>query len=169
MTGPMNFTFKGSAAEFRDLLCRSLGCNKPQPRARLLVIEVEGEDEPIPKSNMARIKLKKPIKPGFRRRVNLTPDEDLDARADGSFAAIEPVEGDSTIVVRPESTAKVINLFVNGDGAIGTGKVARVVADGHVGDGEAVVSLELEWDVAHPDATAFNPPVEEEGDEPIPA
>lgn len=167
----MNFAFNGTLKEFRDLLrdvlCRNLGC-KPQHPVRLLVIEIEGEDEPIPQGNM-RVKLSKPIKPGFRRRVNLTPDEALDKREDGSFAAIEEVEGDSTATVRPESNATSIKLFVNGDGTIGVGKVRRVVADGHVGEGVVPISIELEWEVSHPDATAFNPPDEVGEDEPIPA
>lgn len=165
----MEITMKGEPHEFRDLLCRLLGCNKPKPRDRLFVLEIEGEDEPIPKETKMRVKLSKPIKPGFRRKVNITPDEKVDVRADGSFAGIEAVEGDSTVVVRPESTAEKIQLYVNGNGTLGTGKVARVVADGHVGEGEAVISLELEWDVVSPDATQFNPAIEEEGeDEPIP-
>ena len=131
-------------------------------------MEVEGVDEPIPKGNM-RVQLSKPIRPGFRRRVNLTPDEALDTRDDGSFAAIEAVEGDSTATVRPESTNKSVKLFVNGDGTLGTGKVVRVVADGHIGAGEAAISIEIAWDVADPDATEFNSAVQEEGpDEPIP-
>lgn len=116
-----------------------------------------------------RVKLSKPIKPGQRRRVNVTPDEKVDKRADGTFAAIELVEGDSSAQVRPESTEDKIRLYVNGDGTLGT-KVARLVADGHIGEGEATISLEIEWDVAHPDATQFNPAIEEEGpDEDIPA
>lgn len=167
--GIMNVSFEGTIHEFREVLCRTLGCSKPKPKVRLLVVEIEGEDEPIPNASM-RVKLSKPIKPGQRRRVNITPDEKVDKRADGTFAAIEAVEGDSTVIVRPESTEDKIRLFVNGDGTLGTGKVARVVADGHVGEGEATISLELEWDVVHPDATQFNPAIEEEGaDEDIPA
>lgn len=115
-----------------------------------------------------RVTLSKPIKPGFRRKVNLTPDEPIDQRPDGTFAGTEAVEGDSTIVVRPESDKNKVRLFVNGDGTLGTGKVVRVVADGHVGEGEAQISIELQWDVASPDATEFSSTVEEETpDEPI--
>lgn len=161
--------FEGSRKDFHALLCRMVGCRQ-KPKDRLWVLETEGEDEPIPKGQNMRVKLSRPIKPGFRRKVNLTPDEPLDVREDGSFAAVDIVEGNSTVSVRPESDSGKIRLYVNGDGSLGTGKVARVRADGHVGAGEAEISLELEWDVVSPDATAFSSAIEEEGeDEPIPA
>lgn len=152
---------------FRDLL-RFLECKPKQTRERLFVLEIEGEDEPINKGTM-RVKLSKPIAPGFQRKVNLTPDEPVDVREDGTFAVIEPVEGDSTIVVRPESDKNKIRLLVRGDGTLGTGKVARVVSDGRIGPEAAPFSIELEWDVAHKDATEFSAAIEEEGpDEAIP-
>lgn len=168
----MNITFNGRIHELKDLrefICKVFGCAPPQhkPKDRLFVLEVEGVDEPITKGSM-RVKLSKPIRPGFQRPITLTPDEPVDAREDGTFAGVEPVEGDSSLIIRPESSAKSIKAFVRGDGTLGTGKVARVVADGHVGDGEAQISLEIEWDVMSPDATEFNPAVEEGVDEPIP-
>lgn len=172
----MNLSLHGNLKEFRDLLCHGLGCHKAQkPKDRLFVLEIEGVDEPIPKGPKMRVKLSRPIKPGERRRVNLTPDEPLDRREDGTFAAVENVEGDSTVALRVnaegvhESDAKKIRLWVNGDGALGTGKVNRIKADGHVGPEVVEISLELEHDVASKDATEFSSTVEEEGaDEPIP-
>lgn len=149
----------------RQLLCRLLDCSKCNPAPGFLLL-VEGVDEPIPKEIM-RIKLVKPLKPGFRRPLTLKPDEAVDARADGSFAAVEVVEGDSTASVRTESTASQIELYINGDGSTGD-KVVNVKADGHIGEGEVEISLEIAYTVAHPDATEFGP-VTEGVDEPIPA
>ena len=161
----MKLLFEGTLQEFRDVLER-LGC-KPKNQERLFVI-VEGQDEPIPKGQRTMlVKLSKPIKPGFRRPISVVPDAPVDAREDGSFAGIESVEGDSTGTIRPESTATEIKAYVNGDGSIGT-KLLRLTVDGHVGQGDVPVTLDLAYEVAHPDATAFGPLVEGE-DEQIPA
>lgn len=115
---------------------------------------------------MPRVNLTKPLKPGFRRPISLAADEELDVRGDGSFAAVEVVEGDSTASIKPDSTKTQINAFLNGDGALGD-KVIRIKADGHIGDGEAEISVDIGFTVAHPDATAFGTP-QEGVDEPIP-
>lgn len=114
---------------------------------------------------MPRVTLSKPIAPGWRRPVSLVPDEPVDQRDDGSFATAEPVEGDSTVSVNPNSTPTQINIWVNGDGSTGD-KVIVVKADGHLGQGEVVISQEIGFTVSSPDATAFG--VTEGLDEPIP-
>lgn len=113
------------------------------------------------------MKLTKPIKPGFRRPFTITPDEPVDAQADGSFYRVETIAGDSTVTIDPTSTATSLKGYLNGDGATGE-KAIRIVADGHVGDGEVAVSLDVEFTVNTPDATSLAAFVEGT-DEPIPA
>lgn len=115
---------------------------------------------------MPRVVLAKPIKPGFRRPISLTPDEAVDQAADGSFARIEQLSGDSTSFVAPTSTDKKIDAYLNADGPTGV-NVIVVKADGHLGEGEQEISQEIEYSVANPDATQFGPVVEG-ADEPIP-
>lgn len=150
---------------FRRLICQAFGCSKPKPNAGFRTLLVE-PDEKIPKP-MARIDLTKPLKPGFRRPISLTVDEAVDKREDGSFAKAEVIEGDSTVSIRPESTETQIKAYLNGDGATGN-KVVRLTADGHIGEGDVPISIDIGFTVAHPDATAFGP-VTEDADEPIPA
>ncbi len=114
-----------------------------------------------------RVNLSKAIKPGMRRPISVTVDEPVDKRADGSFAEGGQVEGDSTITIRDTSTETQINAYVNGDGSLGS-KVVSVTVDGHVGEGDVPLVLEIGFEVAHPDATAFGAVVEGT-DEPIPA
>lgn len=87
--------------------------------------------------------------------------------ASGAFLTIENVTGDSTTTVDPTSTAKSLKFWVNGDGSTGD-KAIRVSADGHVGDGEQTVTLDIEFTVANKDATSLAN-VTEGVDEPIPA
>lgn len=148
---------------FRDLL-RFLECTKQKPKVRFWIL-TEGQDEPIPKA--AHMKLSKPIKPGFRRPITITPDEDVDVGANGTFFAIENVAGDSTTTVDPASTATSLKFYINGDGSTGD-KAIRVSADGHIGDGDQPVTLDIEFTVATPDATSLANLVEGV-DEPIPA
>jgi hypothetical protein len=122
-----------------------------------------GQDEPIPKDTM---KLAKPIKPGFRRPFTITPDEPVDQNNSGSFVSVEVLSGDSTVTIDPASTATSIKGWLNGDGATGA-KAVRFSADGHVGEGEQTVTLDVEYDVATPDATLLG--FTEGTDEPIPA
>lgn len=112
------------------------------------------------------MRLDKPIKPGFRRPFTLTPDEPLDINDSGTYVQVEILSGDSTVTIDPASTAKEIKGYLNGDGATGE-KAVRFVADGHLGDGEQEVTLDVEYSVSTPDATlmAFAAGV----DEPIPA
>lgn len=149
--------------DFRDLL-RFLECTKQKPKVRFWIL-TEGQDEPIPKA--AHMKLSKPIKPGFRRPITITPDEDVDVNNSGTFLAIENVTGDSTTTVDPASTAKSLKFYINGDGSTGD-KAIRVSADGHIGDGDQPVTLDIEFTVATPDATSLANLVEGV-DEPIPA
>ena len=150
--------YRGS--NLRNLLCGLLKCEKQKVRIWTLT---EGQDEPIQKGQ--HMKLSKPIKPGFRRPLTLTPDEAVDKGADGTFAQTEVLSGDSQFVYNPESTEKSIKVWAYGDGALGD-KAARLTVDGHIGDGEQPVSLDIEWTVASPDATALT--LVEGADEPIP-
>lgn len=112
------------------------------------------------------MKLTKPIKPGFRRPFTITPDEAVDVRSDGSFFAVETVAGDSTVTIDPTSTATALKGWFNGDGATGD-KSFRISADGHIGDGDIAVTLDVDYTVATPDATLLT--LAEGVDEPIPA
>jgi hypothetical protein len=149
--------------DIRDLLCKVLGCkNVKQTKPRFWFITL-GPDEPIPK--VSHMKLTKPLKPGFRRPITITPDEPVDVNDSGTFVKVEVLSGDSTVTVDPASSAKEIKVFLNGDGAIGD-KAVRFTVDGHVGDGDQPVSLDVEFTVANPDATALT--IAEGADEPIP-
>lgn len=159
----MKLSFKGSHNEFRELVCRVLGCSKPHKPVRVWTIAFES-DVPIPKGS--KVKLSKPIKPGFRRPFTITPDEAVDKREDGSFLGVEFLSGDSTVTIDPSSTATSLKGWLNGDGATGA-KAVRFIADGHVGDGDQPVTLDVEFDVANPDATSLAAFVEG-ADEPIP-
>lgn len=148
---------------FRDLIINiGGGCNRKPCSLWTLI---EGQDEPIKKENMSYT-LVKPVKPGFRRLLTITPDEEVDKMADGSFAKGEVLQGAPTqFTIDPSSTAKVIKAYAYGDGALGD-KVARVSVDGHLNEGEVLVSLDIMWAVASPDATTLS--VTEGPDEAIP-
>jgi hypothetical protein len=147
---------------FRDLVINiGTGCNH-KPRSPFSVSE--GEDEPIPQTHMTYT-LKTPVKPGFRRPLTVVPDENLDHLDNGQFASAEILAGDSTFTIDPSSTEKSIKAWAYGDGALGD-KVARIHADGHIGEGVVEVTLDIAWTVAHPDATSLT--VTEGPDEPIP-
>lgn len=152
--------YEGTSKTFRSLLCELLNC-KVKQKVRFWTITI-GPDEPIPVNKMH---LSKPIKPGFRRPVTITPDEAVDARADGTFIGIEVLSGDSQVVYNPESTANSIKVWFYGDGSTGE-KSARLTADGHIGDGDQPVSIDVDWTVANPDATTLG--IVEGADEPIP-
>lgn len=159
-------SFHGSVKELRELLCKAIRCcdeSQPQPPVRFWHI-LEGQDEPIPVTYM---KLATPIKPGFRRPITITPDEAVDVNNTGTFLAIENVTGDSTTTVDPTSTATSLKFYLNGDGSTGD-KAIRVSVDGHVGDGDQPVTLDIEFTVASKDATSLAALVEGV-DEPIPA
>lgn len=153
---------KQDLEQILDLLRRILGCKKQEQKG-LFMLTV-GLDEPITKENM-EVTWAKPIKPGFRRPFTLTPDEAVDVRGDGSFAGWEAVEGDSTALIKPESTAKSIQGYINGDGALGAKRI-RLKVDGHVGDGDVEITLDVLFQVASADATTLT--VAEGVDEPIP-
>lgn len=157
----MKMTLKGSASDIRELLCKVI-CGKQHKQVRFWTV-TEGQDERIPS---AKMKLSKPIKPGFRRPITITPDEPVDVNNSGTFLSIENVTGDSTTTVDPTSTATSLKFWINGDGSLGS-KAIRVSADGHVGDGEVTVTLDIEFEVANPDATSLANLVEG-ADEPIP-
>lgn len=156
------FSVQYRGSELKKLLCGLLKCEEHKPKVRFWFI-TEGQDEPIPKGN--KVKLSKPIKPGFRRPLTITPDEAVDQAADGTFASTEILDGDSQLVYNPESTEKSIKVWAYGDGALGD-KAGRVTVDGHIGDGDVPVTIDIEWTVANPDATALT--LTEGADEPIP-
>lgn len=151
----MNIT--GTVQEFVKLF----SCSKPK-RIRLWLITF-GPDESM-KGHML-VTLVKPIKPGFRRPFTLTPDEPIDIRSDGGYLGVEVVEGDSTITLKDQSATQVTG-WVNGDGSVGT-KLIRLKADGHIGTGEVEVTVDIAYEVAHPDATVLDFK-ESVTDEPIP-
>lgn len=153
------FDFRGSTRDLKELLCNLLKCKGHTNRLRIAF----GADEEIPRAIM---KLTKPIKPGFRRPFTITPDEPVDINDSGTYVKVEVLSGDSTVTIDPASTAKSIKGYLNGDGATGE-KAVRFTADGHVGDGEQAVSLDVEYTVSTPDATTLG--FVEGVDEPIPA
>jgi len=121
-----------------------------------LIVFATGHDERIPKEppNM-EVTLSKPIKPGFRRAFTVGIDEAVDKQPDGSYAKSEVLEGDSRAAeVLPESTATELKGWIYGDGAIGA-KKDRITVDGHVGDGDVPITLDISYEVQSPDATAF--------------
>lgn len=149
---------------FRDLIIniRTVGCDcKP----KLCWCFEEGQDEPI-RINMTYT-LKTPVKAGFRRPLTIVPDEALDKMANGQYATVEVLQGTSTVLVDPTSTDKAVKVWVYGDGALGSENVIRVKSDGHIGEGEAEITIDVSWTVNHPDATAFGTPTEG-ADEAIP-
>jgi hypothetical protein len=127
-------------------------CKKTPPR---LLVFATGHDEAIPRPIPMDITLSKPIRPGFRRAFTVGTDEAVDAQPNGAFARSENVEGDSTpAVISPESTATQIKGWIYGDGALGN-KKTRIIVDAHVGEGDAALALDISYEVASPDATAF--------------
>lgn len=150
---------------FRDLII-NIGAAGCDCKSKLPWTVEEGQEELIPQIHMATYTLKSPVKPGFRRPLTLTPDESLDKMANGQYASVEVLQGDSTVNVDPESTDKSVKVWVYGDGALGD-KVARVKADGHIGEGDAEITQDIAWTVTHPDATVFGS-VTEGPDEAIP-
>jgi hypothetical protein len=154
------FTLQYRGPNLKGLLCGLLKCEKQKVRFWTVTF---GPDEPLPKRNT--MKLTKPIKPGFRRPFEITPDEAVDQTDSGTYVKVEIVAGDSTVTIDPASTATSIKGWLNGDGATGD-KAVRFTADGHIGDGDQPVSLDVEYTVATPDATILG--FKEGADEPIP-
>ncbi len=129
-----------------------------KPRKPHLLIFASEHDEPMERSTML-ITLSKQIKPGYRRLVQLVPDEPVDAQSDGTFGTSEVVEGDSSAPTMTKSddekypsTKDKVYAWVNADGALGA-KTGRVTLDAHVGDGEVPLATEIAYVVGHPDAT----------------
>lgn len=162
----MKLKLSGTLAEIRAMLRSLCGCQpqppKPQPRPFLFVLTL-GEDEKL--KEPMEVTLSKPIKPGFRRPFTVKADEELDVRPDSNFVGVEVVEGDSTVTLT-ETNKTGASGFINGDGSLGR-KVIRLVADGHIGDGDVAVTLDIIFEVAHPDATILGF-TEGAADEPIP-
>lgn len=141
--------------------------HKPKPKAARLVLFATYQDEPITGKHMD-VTLSKPIKPGFRRSFTVSVDEPIDKQPDGSFAKSEVVEGDSRAPeILAESTSTQLKGWIYGDGSIGS-KKSRITADGHVGEGDVPITLDISYEVASPDATSFTN-FTEGADEPIPA
>src|SRR5678810_1353889 len=90
--------YRGS--NLKNLLCGLLKCDKQKVRLWTITFSA---DEPLPKRNT--VKLTKPIKPGFRRPFEITPDEAVDVNDSGTFVQVEIVAGDSTVTIDPASTA----------------------------------------------------------------
>lgn len=162
----VHIRFDGGARSLQELICRLIGCPAPAPPkpARFWLFST-GPDEPIPQP-LPPMRLDKPIKPGFRRPFTITPDEPVDLNDSGTYVQVEVLSGDSTVTIDPLSAPTLIKGWLNGDGATGE-KAVRFSADGHVGEGEQVVSLDVEYSVASPDATTLG--FAAGTDEPIPA
>lgn len=156
----INVQYRGP--NLKGLICGLLKCNEQKQKVRFWFLTV-GPDEPIPKEKT--VKLDKSLKPGFRRPFTITPDEAVDVNDSGTFVQVEIVAGDSTVTIDPASTATSIKGWLNGDGATGD-KAVRFTADGHLGDGDQPVSLDVEFTVANPDATVLG--FAAGTDEPIP-
>jgi hypothetical protein len=133
-------------------------------KVRIWIITFD-PDEPLKKEQ--QMKLSKPIAPGFRRPFIITPDEPVDKRSDGSFLGVEVLSGNSTVTVDPSSTPTSLKGWINGDGDVGQ-KSVRLTVDGHIGEGETPVTLDVDFEVTTPDATSIANLVEG-ADEPIPA
>lgn len=102
---------------------------------------------------MENIVLETPIKPGFRRPFTITTDEDVEG------VKFDTIEGDSTGTIDTQNTkGSTIKGWINGDGVLGN-KEVELSADGHIGEGEARIAMRFQYNVAHPDATAFGQPV----------
>jgi len=154
------FTLQYRGPNLKGLLCGLLKCEKQKVRIWTVTFMA---DEPLPKRNT--VKLTKPLKPGFRRPFEITPDEAVDINDSGTYVKVEVIAGDSTVTIDPASTATSIKGWLNGDGATGD-KAVRFTADGHIGDGDQPVSLDVEYSVATPDATILG--FKEGTDEAIP-
>ncbi len=141
-------------------------CEQHSKPPRLIVFAT-GPDAPM-KGKIVLLTLKKPIAPGFRRPFTVGFDEDVDVLPDGSYVKSEVVDGDSSAPTIKTSTARSVEGWINGDGALGK-KLVRLTADGHVNEGEVPITLDVAYDVAHPDATEFKNFVEGGTDEQIPA
>ena len=133
------------------------GCCDPskKPKEQRLVLFATGHDEKIPQEIPMEVTLSKPIKPGFRRSFTVGTDEAIDKQPDGSYAKTEVVDGDSRAPeILPTSTDKLLQGWIYGDGSVGAKKV-RVTADGHVGEGDVPITLDISYEVNSPDATEF--------------
>ena len=128
-------------------------------------------DEVIIKDTMPRLVITKPIKPGFKRKIKLTSDEPLDLKSEGVYFEVAKVSGDADLPVADGAQSPgAANFWLLGStgASIGTPQVFSFSGDGHVGDGEAVIAVEVEYTVNHPDATEITAVVTEiEQDEPI--
>ena len=150
----------------RDLVINICEPKHQKPKRHLWVFAT-GHDEPIPKEPSMDVTLSKPIKPGFRRAFEVSTDEPVDKQDNGAFARSEVVDGDSSAaVISPDSTETLIKGWIYGDGSIGN-KKTRIIVDAHVGDGDVPLALDVSYEVAHPDATAFTN-FKEGADEAIP-
>ncbi len=128
----------------------------PKPNLPSFVFFHEGKDRPMKGKTVMVVTLSKAIKPGWQRLCSVATDEAVDIQQpSGLYARSEMVQGDSTApIVTPESTATKINFWVNGDGAMGV-KKANVICDGHIGEGDVPITLEVNYEVKTPDATSF--------------
>ncbi len=142
-------------------------CEHKKPRTRLFVFAT-GHDEPIPRPTPMQVTLSKPIRPGFRRAFTVGTDEAVDKQPDGSYARAEVLSGDSRApTIDTDSTGTLLKGWIYGDGAVGQ-KQVRVTVDGHVGEGDVPITLDVSYEVSTPDATSFVG-FQEGADEAIPA
>jgi hypothetical protein len=121
----------------------------------------------IERKTVPRIVLAKPIKPGFKRKLSIKSDEPLDADQNNQFLEVKRISGEASAPkIVGESTPTQTTVYLYGDGGIGT-NVFLFEADGHVGEGAVVISLEVEYAVSHPDATVLEVAEEATEDEAI--
>ena len=117
-----------------------------------VVLDPGRQDTLIRNKDIMEIKLERPIKPGFRRKFKIKSDEPLDKGENGHYLQFEMVKGTARPPTIDQEAESESTIWLYGDGAIGENRVL-VTADGHVGDGKAVIQLLVIWDVLHPDAT----------------
>jgi len=110
------------------------------------------------------MKLTSPIKPGFRRPFTVTTDENVES------PVFTTTLGDATGTLDPAVAfpGNTIKGWINGDGSLDVDQSVRLTVDAHVGEGAVDLALDFDFQIKHPDATAFGTP-SFGPDEPIPA
>lgn len=83
---------------------------------------------------------------GFQDTYQGVADEDFEN------PVILPRAGDATQSVQ-KTDSKTLQLIVRGDGTVGANTSFAVQVDGHIGDGEADIVNEFDYDTVSPDAT----------------
>lgn len=86
---------------------------------------------------------------GFRDVYQGTANEDFEN------PQIETRAGSGTQAVT-KTGPKTLELTVNGDAPVGENTSFAVKIDGHIGDGEAEIVTEFDYDTVSPDATTIS-------------